>query len=197
MDAALLSLVTGSGWASGLRVYLVALALGAAGRLGWVEGVPEVLTSWPVLLVVGALAVVEEVADKVPWLDSAWDAVHTVVRPLGAAAIAWLLTGELDTALQASSSGGAGALALASHGAKASLRGAINASPEPGSNLLASLAEDGLVLAVLWLAVTNPVVALVVVAILLVAGVAAALAVLRRVRAWRARRAAQRQQEPR
>ncbi len=188
MDTALLSLVAGSGWASGLRVYLVAFGLGLSGRLGWVEGVPEVLTGLPILVVLGLLLAAEELIDKVPVLDSTWDTVHTVVRPVGAAALGWLLTGELDAVLQATSSGTAGGLALLSHASKATLRGAINASPEPASNALASLTEDGLVLAVLWLAVAHPIVALAVVALLLAAGGAAAAVVVRRLRRRRGHR---------
>jgi hypothetical protein len=196
MDPATLALVAGSGWAAGLHLYGAVLVLGLLGRLGGVEAVPAVLTRTDVLVLLAVLVLVEEVADKVPWLDSFWDLVHTLVRPAGAAALALLLTGEAETAQQALAALGSSGLALSAHTAKATTRLAVNASPEPVSNVGVSLLEDGLVVTVLWLAVTNPVLALVLVAVLVVAGTGLTLVLLRAARrglaAWRAPRSERR-----
>ncbi|MFU8840569.1 MAG: DUF4126 domain-containing protein [Nitriliruptoraceae bacterium] len=170
MDATTLALVAGSGWAAGLHLYGAALVLGLLGRFAGIEAVPAVLTRTDVLVLVAVLVLVEEVADKVPWLDSFWDLVHTAVRPAGAAALALLLTGEAETTQQALAALGSSGLALSAHTAKATTRLAVNASPEPVSNVGLSVLEDGLVVTVLWLAVTNPVLALALVAVLVVAG---------------------------
>jgi hypothetical protein len=169
VDAALVALLAGSGWASGLNLYLVVLLLGFAGRIGLAE-IPEALMRTDVLVIAGVVFVLEFVVDKVPWLDSTWDAFHTAIRPLGAAAIGLLLTGEAETWQQVGAALGAGGLATAAHTAKATARVAVNTSPEPISNTVVSVAEDGLVTMVIALAVANPVLALVVVLLLVVAG---------------------------
>jgi hypothetical protein len=203
VDAALVALLAGSGWASGLNLYLVVLLLGLAGRTGLAE-VPEALMRTDVLVVAGMVFALEFVVDKVPWLDSAWDAFHTAIRPLGAAAIGLLLTGEAETWQQVTAALGAGGLATAAHAAKATTRVAVNTSPEPVSNMAVSVAEDGLVTMVIALAVTNPVLALVVVLLLVIAGAtltivlwSAARRALARRRRRRAERAAGRDAVPR
>jgi hypothetical protein len=98
------------------------------------------------------------VADKIPYVDDVWDVLHTAIRPLGAAVLGALLSGEDVSDLAAAF--GTGGLAFASHAVKATTRVAINASPEPVSNSLVSLAEDGLVAGVVALAVTHPLIAL-------------------------------------
>ncbi|QBI19291.1 DUF4126 domain-containing protein [Egibacter rhizosphaerae] len=165
MTVTLVGLIAGVGWASGISVYLVAGLVGVFGRLGMVD-VPEALTSTPVLAVAFGLFAIEFVADKVPYLDSVWDAVHTVLRPVGAGAIGALLTGDLGQGVQLGAALSSGGLSLVSHGGKAALHAASNSSPEPVSNVLLSTAEQGLAGVVVWLAVTNPVVALVVVLVL-------------------------------
>jgi hypothetical protein len=132
--------------------------------------VPEAMTRTDVLVLAGIMFGLEFVADKIPWFDSVWDAVHTVVRPLGAVVLGAVLAGDADTLGQALAAVTSGGLATASHVTKATTRLAINTSPEPASNVVVSLAEDGLVAAVVWFAVTNPVVAIVLVLVLLVAG---------------------------
>lgn len=169
MEAA--ALIAGSGWASGINLYLVALLLGAAGRLGWAE-IPDVLTRLDVMIVAGVLYAVEFVADKVPYLDSFWDVIHTVIRPLGAAALGAVIAGESASIGTAVGAAVAGALALDAHAAKASTRVVVNTSPEPVSNIGLSLAEDVGVAALVTLAITYPVPAIVVVAILVVAATA-------------------------
>lgn len=191
-------LVAGSGFASGLSLYATVLLLGLAGRFLDVTQVPEQLTSTPVLVVVGVLAVVEFVADKIVWLDSTWDAVHTVVRPVGAAVLASLLVdaqplqdvvdagtdltaGGVDLGAAAGSVL-AGALALVAHSAKASTRVAVNSSPEPFSNPAVSLVEDGIVVGIVWLAIEHPVIAATVVAALTVVAITLVVVLWRLVR---------------
>ncbi len=183
MEAA--GLIAGSGWASGINLYLVALLLGAAGRLGWAD-IPEVLTRLDVMIVAGVLFVVEFFADKVPYLDNVWDAIHTVVRPLGAAALGAVIAGDSASIGAAIGAAVAGALALDAHAAKASTRVVVNTSPEPVSNIGLSLAEDLGVAGLVTLAVAYPVPAMVVVAILVVAATALTIWIWRTARrAWK------------
>jgi hypothetical protein len=185
-------LLAGTGWAAGVNVYAVVALLGILGRTG-VDQVPDVLTRTDVLVLASALYLVEFVVDKVPWLDSIWDVVHTVIRPAGAAVLGGLLAGEFTDVSEAAAAVGAGSVAFASHSVKASARAAINTSPEPVSNGVVSLAEDGLVAGVVLLAVANPVAALVVVAVLLVGGAITIVLLVRTLRRawrrWRQRRA--------
>lgn len=181
-------LVAGTGFAGGINLYATALLLGLYGR--WFESgaVPEQLMSTPVLVIAGVLTVVEFVADKVPWFDSLWDTVHTVVRPVGAALLAVLLVdGDVAAISDALAGGTAGVLALTSHAAKSSSRVAINTSPEPFSNSIVSVLEDGLVAVVVWLAVEHPAVALGVVAGLTLLAVGIVVALWRTVRSIRSR----------
>jgi hypothetical protein len=163
-------LIAGSGWASGLNLYLVTLVLGLSGRLGWSD-VPAVLTRTDVLVIAGILFFVEFAADKIPYLDNLWDALHTVIRPLGAAALGYVIAGDSESIGEAMGALVAGALALSSHSAKASTRAAANTSPEPVSNLALSVFEDGVAASVVALAVAFPLVALVVVILLTAASV--------------------------
>lgn len=158
----LVALAAALGWASGLRLYLTVLLVGIAGHFGWVplpSGL-QVLASPLVMGCAGALALVEFLADKIPLVDSAWDAVHTVIRiPAGAALVAGLVGGwagdhgEAWTAIAALLGGG---LAAAAHTAKASTRAAVNTSPEPFSNIGLSLIGDLAVPTMLWLAWAHP-----------------------------------------
>jgi hypothetical protein len=161
-------LIAGSGWASGINLYLVALLLGTAGRLGWAD-IPDVLSRLDVMIVAGVLYAIEFVADKVPFLDSVWDVIHTVIRPLGAAALGAVIAGESASIGAAVGAAVAGALALDAHAAKASTRVVVNTSPEPVSNIGLSLIEDVGVAGLVTLAVTYPVPTIIVVAILVVA----------------------------
>lgn len=164
-----LGLVASSGWASGLNLYAVLLLLGVAGRTGFAD-VPEVLARTDVLVVAGVLYGVEFLADKVPYLDNVWDALHTVVRPIGATALGAVLAGEVGSVEQGVNAALSGGLALAGHAAKATTRLAVNTSPEPASNVVVSLLEDGLVAGLVVLAIAYPWVALGVTLVLLVAG---------------------------
>jgi hypothetical protein len=177
-----------TGWASGVNAYATVLLLGLLGRAG-VGEVPDPLTTTPVLVAAAAMYAVEFVADKVPFLDNAWDAIHTAIRP-AIGSVLGLEWGSLDqlTGLDEALAGaGSGATALASHAVKASLRLGINASPEPVSNVLASLTEDGLVAGVTLVALEEPKLAAAIAIVLLLGG--AALVVVLWVRIRRALRA--------
>ncbi|MGA8039197.1 MAG: DUF4126 domain-containing protein [Acidimicrobiia bacterium] len=163
-----IGMVLGSGWAAGINLYLVTLLLGVAGRLGWAD-IPSALARTDVMVVAGTLFVVEFVADKIPYVDNVWDAVHTVIRPLGAAAVGAVLAGQSDSIGTALGAIVAGALALDAHAAKASTRLVVNTSPEPVSNIAVSVAEDLGVAGLVILAINFPVITTIVVGILIVA----------------------------
>ena len=149
-------------WLAGIRVYLTLFGVGLAGLLGWVDLPPalQATQSWWVLGTSGALALTEFFADKIPGVDSIWDLLQTLARvPAGAFLAAATLSpdGQLSTGVLAAGAG----VALASHGLKAGTRALLNTSPEPASNWVASVAEDGLVIGGLALAVAHPWLALV------------------------------------
>jgi len=163
----LIALAAALGWASGLRLWAVLLLTGGAGALGWVP-LPtglHLLQNPIVLVAAGGMAAVEFLADKIPALDSAWDALQTLVRiPGGAALAAGVFGGDDATWVGAAALMGA-VLAANSHVAKASLRAAVNTSPEPFSNIALSLLGDAAVPGALWLASAHQVALLVVVAV--------------------------------
>ncbi len=149
---------------AGWRLYLCVFATGLAMRSGWME-LPTHLESLAVLANPGVLGasfvglVAEFFADKVAWLDSAWDAVHTLVRPLGGALLALAIVDAQDPAWQAVVFLLGGGAALLSHGGKASARAVVNASPEPVSNVVVSAGEDIATASMLALALANPIIA--------------------------------------
>lgn len=153
------------GTLAGLNLYLTVFITGLAVRMDWVS-LPgpllglEVLGHPLVLAVAGVMYLVEFFADKVPWVDTAWDAVHTVIRPVGAAALAVAAMGEAHPVFEVVAALLAGGMALGAHTAKAGTRLAANASPEPFSNIGLSLAEDALVVGGLGVLAWNPLVAL-------------------------------------
>jgi fumarate reductase subunit D len=157
-----------AGWTAGINAYLTVLLLGLAGRLGWIDAPPQVERPL-VLAVCGVAFMLELVADKLPLFDSAWDLVHTLIRPGVAAAVgaaaATVPGATLDRPTAALLTGG---LALVAHLSKASTRLAINVSPEPLTNLAASLTEDAVVTGLLALALARPGLAAVVALVLMV-----------------------------
>ncbi len=172
-----LALALALAWGAGIRVYAVIFLCGLAGLAGWIDlpGYLSVLAHPLVLGASGFMLTVEFFADKLPWLDSLWDAAHTFIRiPAGAALVALMFSGD-STAVTAAAAILGGAVAAGAHFTKAGARSAINLSPEPFSNWGASLLEDALVPAGLWLAVVHPVVFLA----LLAAGLVAAVLLLR------------------
>ena len=177
-----------SGWASGINSYLVVLMLGVLDRVFGVDAVPDVLQRTDVLVVAGILFAIESVADKVPLLDSTWDAVHTAIRPTVGAVLGALIAADASSVEQALAATTGGVTALASHAVKAGLRAAVNTSPEPASNIGVSLAEDIGVAGVVSVAVVAPWVAAGIAAVLLVIGVVVVMLLLRRIVAWRRQR---------
>ena len=177
----LVPLALAHGWAAGVNAYLTVALFGLSGRLGLTEA-PAVLERTEVLVIAFVLAAVEFVVDKIPFLDSTWDAVHTAIRPAIGAWLGVEIAGDMTGTDQALAGTGSGLAALASHAVKASLRLAVNSSPEPASNIAASLAEDGAVSGVVFLATEHPWIALSVSAALLVAGATLAIFLLRRIR---------------
>jgi hypothetical protein len=166
----LLGLVMGAAFASGLNLYATVAALGLLHRFEVIHLPPQLdVLAHPVVLGVAiTLYAVEFVADKVPYVDNVWDVIHTFIRPPAAALLAYTAFGPVPEAWRLSAALLAGTVALTSHGAKATTRTAANASPEPVSNWLLSLGEDGIAVTLAWLAVTHPLITLAVV-ILLVA----------------------------
>jgi Domain of unknown function (DUF4126) len=164
-------------WGAGLRAYLVIFAVGLAGALDWVElpGHLQVLQHPMVIIASGFMALVEFGADKMPWLDSVWDAVHSFIRIPAGAALAAMAFGDSSSAVMVAAGILGGSLAAAMYTAKAGARAAINLSPEPFSNWGASLTEDALVPLGLWLAIAHPILFF----LLLAACLAAALALAR------------------
>jgi hypothetical protein len=165
-----LPLIFSSGWASGVNAYLVVLGLGIADRVGGLSEIPDVLGRWDVLTVAFFLYAMEFVADKIPYLDSTWDVVSTAIRPTVGAVIGVLIAGDADTLGQAVAGVVGGGTALLSHAVKAGSRLAINASPEPVTNVTASVVEDVAVLGVIWFAIENPRAAAAIAAVLLAGG---------------------------
>lgn len=164
-------ILAGSGWASGINLYLVTLLLGVAVRLGWSD-VPDAFGRTDVMVVAGFLFAIEFVADKIPYIDNFWDAAHTVIRPIGAGIIGAVVTGSSPSIGAALGAVVAAALAFNAHSAKASTRLVINTSPEPVSNTAVSVLEDVSVAGLILLALKYPVITVVVVAILVVGATA-------------------------
>ncbi len=155
----LIALAAALGWASGFRLYAVVFITGAAGFMGWLP-LPaglQLLAHPAVLAASGFMLFVEFFVDKLPYVDSLWDMVHTLIRiPAGAALAGAVFGADNSNAMLVASLLG-GTLAATAHATKLTTRAAINTSPEPFSNLAVSLAEDGLVLVTMWLAATHPV----------------------------------------
>ena len=181
-----------SGWASGINGYAVVVILGLMGRFGGAEDVPDVLTRTDVLVAAAVMFALDLIADKIPYLDSTWDAVHTAVRPTIGAVLGALLAGDAGTLGEAVGATVGGTTALVSHLVKAGLRAAVNTSPEPASNIAVSATEDVTVASVVALSVLHPWLAATVAAVLLCLGTVAVVLVLRRIRRFRRERRARR-----
>lgn len=157
-------------WASGVRLYLVICAVGLAGHLGYLElpaGLKVLQHPW-VIGTAGFMLVVEFFADKVPVVDSAWDAIHTFIRIPAGALLAAGATGDTLTALTVAAGLLGGTITAGTHFTKAGGRALINASPEPFTNWAASFTEDAAVLAGIWFALVYPVAFLVMLCALIV-----------------------------
>jgi hypothetical protein len=184
MDVAPLAIA--NGWASGISAYATVLLLGLLGRIGWAD-TPVFLQRTDILVIAAILTAVELVADKIPYLDSVWDSVHTVIRPAIAAAVGALIASDASTGAEAATAVGTASVALLSHTAKSGIRLAVNTSPEPVTNVGVSAAEDLSVLGVVLLAWQYPWAAAGIAIVLLVIGLGLAAFLFSRIRrGWRA-----------
>jgi hypothetical protein len=177
-------------FAAGVNLYATVAILGLAARFDWVDLPPQFSLfddGW-VIGIALALYLIEFFADKIPYVDTLWDVVHTAIRPLGGAFIAVASVGDASPGVQGLAALLGGTLAAGSHFTKAGTRAVANTSPEPLSNWLLSLTEDGLVIGLGLLALAYPVTALIVVGLLLVVMLAFAAVLWRAVRRRFARR---------
>ena len=169
---------------AGWRLYLVTFAVGLAMKLGWVA-LPHQLHALDVLannwiIGIAALgAIAEFFADKIPWVDSAWDAVHTIVRPVGGALLSMAIIDGGDPTWQVGSFLLGGGAALLAHSGKAGARALVNASPEPFSNVIVSTSEDVATAGLLGLAIANPIAAALIALILVILSIWLVLAARR------------------
>jgi hypothetical protein len=173
-----LGFALGTSFASGLNLYATVAAAGLFQRLGIVQ-LPEplqVLANPIVLGVALTLFLIEFIADKIPYIDSAWDAVHTFIRPPAAAVLSYSAFGHVPEEWKIGAALLAGGVALSSHGAKATTRAAANASPEPVSNWTLSILEDGFAVFLAWMAAAHP---------LLTAGIVVVLVILAVLVIWK------------
>jgi len=170
MDFNFIGLLLGSAWASGVNVYLTIAGLGIAQRLQWVDlpGEMGVIAHPLVIGVAIVLYLIEFVADKVPYVDSVWDTFHTLIRPLGGFILGYLAMKGVDPSIQTSVALLTGGIALNSHLTKATARVAINTSPEPVTNSVASITEDVSVFGALYLIIQHPLIIGVLVVLFLV-----------------------------
>jgi hypothetical protein len=161
---------------SGWRLYLVTFATGIAMKFGWVA-LPDQLRALDVLAnnwligIAGAGALAEFFADKIAWVDSAWDAIHSFVRPIGGAMLSLAIIDSADPAWQVASFLLGGGAAFIAHAGKAGARTLVNTSPEPVSNVVVSTAEDVATGGLLALAIANPVAAAIIAAILVASSI--------------------------
>ena len=177
-------------FAAGINLYAAVAILGLAARFGWVQLPPQFdvfNNDW----VIGAalvMYVVEFVADKVPWVDSMWDSVHTAIRPVGGAVIAMTAIGDASPAVEGMAALLGGTLAAGTHLTKAGTRAVANTSPEPFSNWALSFGEDFFVIGLAWMALQYPIAALAIVAVLSLIIVIFIAAIVRWARRWWGRR---------
>lgn len=194
-SVSVLPLVFTSGWASGINAYAVVLLLGLFGATGLTDEVPESLQRPEVLIAAGVLFACEAVADKIPYVDSVWDSVHTVIRPVSGAVVAALLAGQSGSLSELAAGAIGGSSALASHVVKAGTRMAVNTSPEPFSNFVLSTAEDLGVAGIITFAMFNPQAAAIIAAVLLVTGLVVLYFLVSRIRRFLRRRAQRREEK--
>ena len=166
---ATISLALGSAWTSGINLYATVTVLGLLQKFGATK-LPlglTVLDNWWIIGVAGFLFAVEFFADKIPYVDSVWDVVHTFIRVPAGAIVAYAATNEMDPTVSVVATLLGGGLALSSHGTKAALRATANLSPEPVSNWALSLAEDGIAIGGTVIAVFAPILIMIVLGIFL------------------------------
>jgi hypothetical protein len=183
-----------SGWASGINGYAVVVVLGVLGRLG-ADDVPPALERTDVLVAALVMWCIDAVADKIPFIDSTWDTVHTAIRPTIGAIVGALIAGDQGTLGQATAAAIGGGTALASHLVKAGIRLGVNTSPEPASNIVVSTGEDLTVAGVVALSVIHPWAAAAIAAVMLAFGVLIVTLLVARIRAFRRRRRERRERK--
>lgn len=139
-----LSLALGSAWTSGINLYATVTVLGLFQKLGWAKlpGGLDILDNWWIIGIAGGLYLIEFVADKVPYVDSVWDVIHTFIRVPAGALVAYSATAQVDPSVNVIATMLGGTLAFTSHGTKSALRAGANLSPEPVSNWILSIVED-------------------------------------------------------
>jgi hypothetical protein len=164
-----LGLALGAGFSSGLNLYATIATLGLLERFGVIHLPPSlhVLSHSAVLGIAVVLYVLEFFADKIPYIDTAWDVIHTFIRPPAAAFLAFSAAGAAPAEWRWGAALLAGGVALTSHGTKASARAAVNTTPEPFSNWILSFGEDALAVWLSWMATVHPVATTVIVVALL------------------------------
>ncbi len=165
-----LTLALGSAWTSGINLYATVSVLGLLQKFAAIElpGGLDVLDNWWVIGIAGGLYIIEFVADKVPYIDSVWDVVHTFVRVPAGAVMAYSATAEMDASVGIIATLLGGGLALSSHGTKAAVRAGANLSPEPVSNWVLSIVEDIIAFVGAALAVLAPILIAIVLVIFVV-----------------------------
>ena len=192
MDLITLGRTLGFSFAAGVNLYATVAILGLASRYGWVSLPPQFQAfnnDW-VIGIAAVMYLIEFFADKIPYVDTLWDVLHTAIRPVGGALIAVTTLGEASPTVEALIALIGGAVAAGSHLTKTSTRAATNTSPEPFSNWILSIGEDLFVVGLGYLALKHPIAALVVTAVLLVLILMFAAIIIRTVRRWFARRPA-------
>ena len=191
MDLTTLGRTLGFSFAAGVNLYATVAILGLASRYGWVSLLPQfqAFNSNIVIGVAVVMYLIEFFADKIPYVDSLWDVIHTAIRPVGGALIAVTTLGDASPTVEALIALVGGTVAAGSHLTKTSTRAAANASPEPFSNWILSIGEDLFVVGLGYLALKHPIAALAVAGTLLVLIVVFAAVIIRKVRAWFGRRA--------
>jgi hypothetical protein len=180
----------GFSFAAGVNLYATVAILGLASRFGWVH-LPEQYQAFNNDWIIGAavaMYLVEFFADKIPYVDTLWDIIHTAIRPIGGAVIAVTTLGDASPGMQSLVGLLGGAVAASSHLTKTSTRAAANASPEPFSNWFLSLGEDVFVVGLGYLAMQHPVVAFIVAVVLLTLIAVFAVVIVRTVQGWFRRR---------
>jgi hypothetical protein len=163
------ALLAGGAWTSGVRLYLTVAALGFMGKMGWIAlpGDLKIISNPLIFTTAGLVYGIEFFADKIKFVDSIWDSVQTFIRPFGGAALGYLASSGLGPVAQIPVAMLTGAVATTSALTKASARIAINASPEPVSNVVTSTAEDGVSAFVLYMIVKHPVIASIIIIVLI------------------------------
>ena len=177
--------------AAGVNLYATVAILGLAAKYGWVA-LPEQFQAFNndyIIVAAILMYLIEFFADKIPYFDSLWDAIHTAIRPVGGAVIAVTTLGHASPGMQAMAALLGGTIAAGSHLTKTSTRAAANTSPEPFSNWILSLGEDVFAIGLGYTALTHPVLALVIAIVVLTLIAIFAVTILRLVRKWFARRA--------